>query len=101
MIDWDRFARRVRVGTRVQGNCSIAMQFRDGPHDDWYSPEKKEGILIRHYREIWNWTFLKIVDEIVIQFEDSLRERSIPPEYLLYLIDGRWLSYTQLMGDGE
>lgn len=89
MIDWDKF-KRVPLGTRVRGNETLAAEVsiireRIG----------KEGVLTGHAFEFAGGA--GYANACVVYFFDSPQDWQFIPTQLDYLIDGRWLSYDELM----
>lgn len=97
-IDWDRFAERVPVGTRVLYSVHYeGILLENYPWralEDHIELEAREGCeLVRKYPKNW------------LRFE-PFDKANIPPladcyeEYcksLKYLIDGTWVTYQQIM----
>ena len=99
-IDFERLKALCPVGTRVKGkkiDMVISREMGD------LNINELEGVVIRHGFEFERTARSKNgrgttwIDVLVVTFFDNPHEWDISPKYLLYWIDGNWITLDELL----
>lgn len=91
-IDWDKFTERAPSGTRIRSTDYDPLE------DDLEINEGDEGVITRHKRKNGDAAIREYGrNQLYCKFNHLEDEWPMHPTCIEYLIDGRWLTFDEVM----